>query len=545
MHYSFGILNALIVAGYLLVTFAIGLIAGRGVKSAAEFQLGGGDLPWWALGISVIATYVSALSFLGAPAWAYGDGMAALAIHINYPIVVFIVVTIFIPFFYNSGSSSIYEYLERRFGVRTRCTVSVIYLVSQTITSASVVTATALVATFVTGVDVRVSVVALTLIVLVYTMVGGIKAVIWTDVMQAAVLFIGAGVVLFSLLRTEAPLSHALHTLAAAGKLNAIRTELDFSVAPTIWAGVIAMSLYHTTVYGANQTMVQRALAARTIGDAKKSYLIIGYAGFVIYFVFFFIGALLYVHFKGAPFSQPNNIILVYAQALAIPGLMGVLVAAILSASMSSLSASFNSLATITLTDFYQRFGRRDASDAHYLWASRAFTVVWALVSIPIALAFVGSGGSILERLSEVASFFVGAQLATFGLGFFSKHTSERGLLIGIAAGFATLFIAVFGIAPLGLSPLRLAWPWYALVGGGVNIVVTLLASLILDGSKPQWHEQSVPGQRQRALQSGVSEMENGWFLTPGRVDRASWGLLVFFLLSLVFLSLFYKFGAQ
>jgi SSS family solute:Na+ symporter len=466
---DFGALNWAIVIVYLLATVAIGLVASRGVDSASEFQLGTRTLPWWALGISVIATYVSALSFLGAPAWAYGDGMAALAIHMNYPLVVFVVVAVFLPFFYNSGAASIYEYLERRFGPVTRSTLSAIFILSQTITSASITTATAVVVTFVTGIDVHTSIVLLTLLVLAYTMIGGLNAVIWTDVMQAVVLFAGAGIVLWSLLNGPVPVGDALNKLALAGKLEALRTEFDLSIAPTVWAGIGAMTLFHITVYGANQMMVQRALAAKSIGDAKKSYLMMGYAGFAIYFLFFFIGALLYVHFDARPFDQPNEIILIFARSLEIPGLMGLLAAAILAASMSSLSASFNSLATSSITDFYQRFWRPEASDQHYLRVARLFTVGWALVSIPIAFAFVGSGGSILERLSEVSSFFVGAQLAAFAMGFFSKQAGERGMMVGIGVGFVTLLVVVYGFAPLDIAPFKLAWPWYVVVGGGSN----------------------------------------------------------------------------
>jgi SSS family solute:Na+ symporter len=540
---DFGILNWAIVIVYLLATLAIGLIASRGVDSASEFQLGTRNLPWWALGISVIATYVSALSFLGAPAWAYGDGMAALAIHMNYPLVVFVVVVVFLPFFYNSGAASIYDYLEQRFGPSTRSTLSAIFILSQTITSASITTATAVVVTFVTGIDVYTSIVLLTILVLAYTMIGGLNAVIWTDVMQAVVLFLGAGIVLWALMNGPVPVGDALDRLAAAGKLDALRTELDFSVAPTVWAGIGAMTLFHITVYGANQMMVQRALAAKSIGDAKKSYLMMGYAGFAIYFLFFFIGALLYVHFDAKPFEQPNEIILIFARSLEIPGLMGLLAAAILAASMSSLSASFNSLATSSITDFYQRYWEPEASDQHYLRVARLFTIAWGLASIPIAFAFVGSGGSILERLSEVSSFFVGAQLAAFGMGFFSKQAGERGMLVGIVVGFAALMITVYGLAPLGIAPVKVAWPWYVVIGGGANIVATLIASRFLDGRKTEWHEYSVPGQRQRFVREGLPEQQDGWHVVPGRIDRPVWGLLVWFAMILAFLIYFSTLG--
>jgi SSS family solute:Na+ symporter len=213
-----------------------------------------------------------------------------------------------------------------------------------------------------------------------------------------------------------------------------------------------------------------------------------GYAAFFIYLLFFSIGALLYVHFQGRSFDQPNDIILVFARSLAIPGLMGLLVAAILSASMSSLSSALNSLSTVGVADFYRRFVRRKAGDGHYLFVSRLMTVGWALLSVPIALAFIRSGGSVLEVLSEAGSYFVGAKLAMFGLGFFSKHTSERGLLVGVAAGFLGLAVVAGGVSIPGLVVPDIAWPWFVVIGGGINIFVSWTASVLIDGFKPDWH---------------------------------------------------------
>ena len=490
----------------------------------------------------MVATYVSALSFLGGPAWAYGDGMAALAIHINYPIVIFVVVAIFLPFFFNSGTASIYDYLERRFGKSSRTVMSVLFLITQSITTASILTATAVVITFITGIDARWSVVLMTAIVLVYTLMGGMNAVIWTDVMQGVILFVGAGLVLWFLLDAVNPLSGALNSLAEAGKLKPLRTELEFSAAPTVWAGVFAMTLFHITVYGANQMMVQRALAAKSLGDAKKSYMMMGYGAFFIYFLFFFVGALMFVHFQGQAFDQPNEIILRFANSLAVPGLMGILAAAVLSASMSSLSSAFNSLATISVTDIWKPFVS-DTNDE--LRLSRIFTAIWAVLVIPMAFAFIGSGGSILEALSKAASYFVGAKLALFGMGFFSKHVSERGLLIGVAAGFIGMIVFVgfgglFGVG--GLFP-EVAWPWYVAIGGVINIIVAWTASVLLDGFQSEWHPQTVPGQIKAFRESGRAEKVNGWYVVPGRIDRAVWGLPILFVGILAFLAWFGTMG--
>lgn len=542
---NFGTLNWSIVIAYLLGNLILGYVMSRRVKTSEDYYLGDRSAPWWAIGISVVATYVSALSFLGGPAWAYGDGMAALAIHVNYPLVIFVVVAVFLPFFFNSGVASIYEYLERRFGRTSRTVMSLLFLITQSITAASILTATAVVVTYVTGIDAKSAVWIMTGIVLIYTLMGGMNAVIWTDVLQGFILFLGAGIVLYFLLGEISPISGALENLALNGKLNPINTSLDFTVAPTVWAGVFAMTLFHITVYGANQMMVQRALAAKNIGDAKKSYLLMGYAAFFIYFLFFFVGALLYVHFKGEPFKQPNEIILNFAQSLAIPGLMGILAAAVLSASMSSLSSAFNSLATISVTDLYRMFFKKDGDERHYLLMSRIFTIFWGLLVIPMAYAFISSGGSILEALSKAGSYFVGAKLAMFGMGFFSKHVSERGLLIGVAAGFIGLIITVGFGGLLGINGLMpsIAWPWYVVIGGAVNIAVSWIASVILDGFQKEWHPHSVPGQLKAFSDSGAEQKFGGWYIVPGKIDRAAWGLPFMFVGIIAFLIWFGTLG--
>lgn len=539
---KFGLLNWTIVFAYLVGNLLLGWYLSRRVKTAEDYYLGDRSTPWWAIGISVIATYVSALSFLGGPAWAYGDGMAALAIHINYPLVMFVVIAVFLPFFYNSGVASIYDYLERRFGRSSRTMMSLIFLISQSITAASILTATAIVITYVTGIDAKIAIFLMTAIVLIYTLLGGMNAVIWTDVLQGIILFIGAGIILFCLINAITPLSGALTSLAEDGKLNPLNTSLDFTIAPTVWAGVFAMTLFHITVYGANQMMVQRALAAKSIGDAKKSYLLMGYAAFFIYFLFFFVGALLYVYFKGQPFDQPNEIILRFANSLAIPGLMGILAAAVLSASMSSLSSAFNSLATISITDIYQSFLKKEGSDSHYLKSSRVMTVFWGIMVIPMAFAFISSEGSILEVLSKVASYFVGAKLAMFGMGFFSKHTTQRGLLIGVAAGFLGLLIIV-GVFNIKGIYHNIAWPWYVVIGGGINIIVSWVASVALDGFQKDWHPQTVIGQIQDFKAKGKNEKQDGWYLMPGRAEAPVWGLLGLFIIIIIFLSWFSTLG--
>lgn len=526
---DFGTLNWSILGIYLIANLYMGFALSKKVESAEDFYIGRRTTPWWAIGISVVATYVSALSFLGGPAWVYSESLAVIAIHINYPIVIFIVVTVFLPFFYNSGVASIYEYQERRFGPTSRSVMSIIFLVSQALTSAAILYATSLVIQFITGMDVVTAIVIVSVIALVYTMMGGITAVIWTDVVQAVVLLIGAVIIFFALLdELPMPVMDLLASLKSSGKTTTLDWDFSFTKEATVWSGVIAMTLFHTTVYGANQMMVQRTLAAKTIGDAKKSFLMMGYVAFFIYFLFMFLGVLFYGYYEGREFENGNTIILQFAADYGMPGLMGVIAAAVIAASMSSLDSSLNSMATVSTVDFYQRFFRPNKDSAHYLKASRWFTLLWAVAIVAPAILYSQSEGSILQTLSQVGAYFVGAKLSMFGLGFFSKHATEKGVLTGVFVGFIAIWIVA--------TQTDIAWPWYCLIGGVINVTVSLAASLLIDGKQAEYSEYTIRGQQKAFAASGKPIQEAGWYVVPGKVDRQSYGLLVFFVFTLAFL---------
>lgn len=527
---DFGVLNWSILGLYLLANLYLGYALSKRVESAEDFYLGRRTTPWWAIGISVVATYVSALSFLGGPAWVYTESLAVIAIHVNYPIVIFIVISVFLPFFYNSGVASIYEYQERRFGPTSRSVMSMIFLVSQALTSAAILYATSLVIQFITGIDVVTSIVVVSIIALIYTMMGGITAVIWTDVIQAVVLLVGAMIIFFALIdELPMPVTELLAQLKSTGKTTTLDWSFDLSKEATVWSGVIAMTLFHTTVYGANQMMVQRTLAAKSIGDAKKSFLMMGYAAFFIYFLFMFLGVLFYGYYEGREFENGNTIILQFAADYGLPGLMGVIAAAVIAASMSSLDSSLNSMATVSTIDFYERFFRPGQSSAHYLTVSRWFTLFWAAAIVIPAVLYSRSEGSILQTLSQVGAYFVGAKISMYGLGFFSKHATEKGVLVGVFVGFVVIWLVA--------TQTDIAWPWYCLIGGVVNVTVSLAASLLLDGKQAEYSEYSIRGQQAMFARTGKAVKEDGWYVLPGKVDPQSYGLIAFFVFTMLFLG--------
>ena len=308
---EFGALNWSIVLAYIAGNLVLGYFLSKRVQTADHYYLGRRTTPWWAIGISVVATYFGALTFLGGPAWSYVDGFSVIFIHINYPIAIFVVVTVFLPFFYKSGVASIFDYLENRFGLTSRTVMSGVFLLGNIAYSGIMLYTTALVLEFITGIPVIDAILIVAVVAVTYTMLGGIAAVIWTDVIQSAILFVGAVitvVLLIGALPESLPVT--LEALKETGKTNPFEYSLDPAKVGTIWTGVIAMSIYHVVVYGVNQMMVQRTLAARTLGDAKKAYISMGYVAFLAYVLFFGMGVLFYAYYDGRVFDNENLILL-------------------------------------------------------------------------------------------------------------------------------------------------------------------------------------------------------------------------------------------
>ena len=281
---NFGALNWTILAVYIVGNVLLGFFLSKKVHTAEDYFLGDRTTPWWVIGLSVVATYIGALTFLGGPAWSYTEGFSVIFIHINYPIAIFVVITVFLPFFYNSGVASIFDYLEKRFGVTSRTIMSGVFLFGNIAYSGIMLYTTALVLEFITGVDVVTAIMIVAVVAMTYTMLGGIAAVIWTDLIQTVILFAGA-IITLVLLIGQLPdgLMGTLESLKTMGKTDPFEYSMDPSKVATIWTGIVAMSIYHVVVYGVNQMMVQRTLTAKTLGDAKKAYILMGYLAFFIF----------------------------------------------------------------------------------------------------------------------------------------------------------------------------------------------------------------------------------------------------------------------
>ncbi|MBY5946745.1 sodium:solute symporter family transporter [Photobacterium rosenbergii] len=462
--------SILVVLVYLAFTIFISYLVNKRSSNRGDFSTGGKQFGWLTVGISILATYISAMTFVGMPGWVYSDGMQAIAIHLNYPIVIFFSVVFFIPIFYKLGLTSIYEYLEHRFGVITRTINSLVFIVVQCIASGIILYAVSLILVRILPISVEEAIIYISLFTALYTYAGGISTVIWTDVMQSGFLLAGC-IAVFATLVMNLPDLGALPELSQAveTKLSMANLSTSFGDDTTLMAGLIAVSFLHLSVYGSNQLIIQRTLATRSVKTAQKSMLVCGYGAFFIYLFFSLMGVLLFVFYQGQPFENSNDVILDFVFNHTHPLIVGLIMAALSAAAMSTLDSSYNSMATVATFDIYKRFIKPDHDNAHYEKVARRLSLSCAvLVVIPAMLAI--SNESVLKSIASLTSIFVGIRLGSFLLGIFSRSSNEAGII----AASITSILAILVCQSAGV-----AWPWYAPAGTVVFIATGLIVSQV------------------------------------------------------------------
>lgn len=452
----------LVVVLYILTTILISYLVNFRSSSDRDFATGGKKFGWFTAGVSILATYISAMTFVGMPGWVYSAGMGAMSIHLNYPIVIFFTVIFFVPVFYRLGLTSIYEYLEYRFGVAARTINSIVFLVVQCISSGVILYAVGLMLIQVLPLTITEAIIAISIFTACYTYAGGIATVIWTDMFQSAVLMTGCIAIFVTLLTEINTTSHLSREY-----LNIINFSFDPGLDTTLWAGVVAVSFLHLSVYGTNQLIIQRTLATKCEKTAQKSMLLCGYGSFFIYLFFAVLGVLLSVFYQNRPFENSNEVILDFVFNHTHPIVVGLVISALAAAAMSTLDSTYNSMATVVTIDIYKRFIRKHASKAHYEKVARKMSLLAAVMIIVPALLAV-SNESVLKTIASLTSIFVGIRLGSFVLGLFWPNANEKGVIIGsimsVFAVFATLYLNV-------------AWPWFAPIGTFVFILFGVLVS--------------------------------------------------------------------
>lgn len=512
----------LVLIAFLGYTIWDGTRRGAESENIEGFFLANRSMPWWAMGLSVMATQASAITFIGTTGQAYVEDMRFVQIYLAVPFAMIILCMTLVPFFHKLQNFSAYEVLEERFGLKTRLFTSFLFLMSRGLGLGIIIAAPSYVLSLLLNIPLSPTILIIGVTATLYTMVGGISGVIRTDVKQMAIMFFG---LIFSFwwiissLPADVTISDSLYLAGTLGKLQALDLSFDISEKYNIWTGVIAALFLMLSYFGTDQSQVQRYLTAKSLKDAKKSLLLSAYAKIPMQFFILLLGVMLYVFYifgpapmtfrSVEPAAQQNqeivagqelqrqydaayqqrkqtaqtllnnktaanksafleadrrlnetrqaelerqeritqsslndtNYIFPYFILNQIPiGVIGLIVAGIFAAALSSIDSELNSLSTVFIVDWYKRLDSKDRGEAWYLKSSRAATVFWGILATLAALAL-GETRSIIELVNKIGSYFYGSILGVFILLLWVKRANGIGALTGLVCGMGTVFL--------------------------------------------------------------------------------------------------------
>ena len=525
------------------------------------YFLGGRSLPWWAVGLSVMATQLSAITMIGTTGQGYADGMRFLQFYYALPIAMVVLSLTLVPFFHNAKVFTAYEYLERRFDAKTRAFTSLLFLLSRSLSLGAVISAPAVVLAVVMGVNITGTALLIALPTVAYTMFGGVQAVTWTDVKQMVLIVAGlvaAVIVLVVGLPQDVSFVESLRLAGTTGRLRTFDFTFDLTNQYTFWSGTIAALFLFCSYFGTDQSQVQRYLATPSVDEARESLLMSAYWKIPLQALVLLVGVLLFVFYVFTPapmlfdqaharelregprsadynalerrfeaatasraaaarvmaqpeviggsasrgpakaefekreaevrsirseaqklvrdatgdaaYSDANYIFPTFITTQMPIGVAGLLIAAIFAAAMSTISGELSALSTATVIDFYRRFVRQEADDAHFLRVSRVATAFWGLFASIVAV-WAAELGSLIEVVNRFGSFFYGSILGVFILAIGFPRATANGAFIGLIAGMTSVGWTA--------SYTKVAFLWHNVIGAVAVVVVGLLVSVI------------------------------------------------------------------
>jgi SSS family transporter len=535
---------------------SFGLWRARGSKTVNQYLLAGKSMPWYAMGLSIMATQASAITFIATTGQAYVDGMRFVQFYFGLPIAMVILSATAVPIFHKSGVYTAYEYLERRFDSKTRALAALVFLIQRGMAVGLALYAPAIVMSVIFAWPDRITTLVIGIVCVLYTTMGGIKAVTWTDVLQMSIIFSGlllGLITVVSLMPHGVSFADAVYLAGAVGKLNAVDLHFDPDNRYNLWSGLIGGTFLALGYFGCDQSQVQRYLTGKSVAQSRLSLLFNAMAKVPMQFFILFVGAMVFVFYlfiqppmlfeknalksvsaqpqyaavegrfetawlkrkaaaeslnqarKGndeaklaasvsdyraaqreiddarnggirlwkqstgqKDFNDTNYIFMTFVTTYFPAGIVGLVIAVILMAAMSSSSGELNSLAAVSVMDIYRRHFRRDASDSHYLIVSRLFTAAWGAWAVIFA-QFAKNLGSLVEAVNLVGSYFYPVLLGVFVLAFFFPRV--RG-----SAAFWAMLTGEAGIVACALCT-KIAFLWYNVIGALIVIFCGLIYS--------------------------------------------------------------------
>ncbi|TVZ60400.1 cyclically-permuted mutarotase family protein [Flavobacteriaceae bacterium MAR_2010_105] len=449
--HPFGVLNYTVLALYLLISVFIGLYFARKQKSTEDYFIGGGRIPWWASGLSVFGTLLSAITFMAIPAKAFVTDWSFFFLNITAILITPVIAFIFIPFFNKLKIKTAYEYLENRFNYAARAFGSLSFILFQLGRIGIVLLLPSLAISIVTGIPVETSILIMGVLCIFYTTFGGIEAVIWTDVLQVIVLLGGSVLaVVWIMLHTETSFGDMIAYASEKDKFNIANMELNFTDS-TFWVVFIGGLASAMVTQGTDQTIVQRFLTSSNVKDSQKTLYTNAILTLPATIIFFGIGTLLFMFYtempsKLSPAISNNDSIFPWYIVRELPlGISGLLVAGIFSAAMSSISSSLNSVSTAYCNDFYKHFNPR-VGDVKLLRIARWVTMLTGVVGVLLALWMASSNiKSLWDQFYRFLGLFTGGLGGMFLLGMLTKKANAKGTLIGLVISAIFIwYISVF-----------------------------------------------------------------------------------------------------
>ena len=476
------VLDYIIIAAYLVGVAVFGIVSGGKQKSIQDYFAGSEKIPWWAVCFSIVAAETSALTFISIPGLAYLANLNFLQVTVGYLLGRIVVAAVLLPAYSKGNLKTAYTFLETRFGGKTRSFASVVFIFTRTAADGVRLFATAIPIYLMLNIDPMIAIVIVAVVSLVYTYTGGIKGIIWVDVIQMTI-YIGGAIVagIFIINLLPGSLTSTLSSTSISEKLSIINWGFNdgfagfFAQPYTLIGGLIGGAFLSMASHGTDQLVVQRLLAIRDLKGSQKAIIGSGVIVIMQFAVFLMLGVLLYA-FYGPMDLRSDEIFPKFIIEVLPVGLTGIIIAALLAAAMSTLAGSMSSLSSSLMMDLYLPLTKKDLNDEQKLRISRMFTIMFGFLLVLSAFFFKESSRAVVEIALSIASFTYGGLLGTFLLGIIFKKSKQEDALAGFVAG---IFIMITVI-----SLKLVAWTWFTFVG--------VIATLVVGGLLSKYNEREL-----------------------------------------------------